>query len=152
MPSKRDPAPQYHTLALVIASDPHAVRDGLRAMVARPPLSDLPEDQRGVVELVLAEVLNNIVEHAYATTTGTIEIELESIACGIACRVVDQGVTMAGNTLPPDTLPAGIGGLTDDLPEGGFGWHLIRRLTCDMTYERRDGCNFLAFVIPNSPH
>ena len=34
-----------------------------------------------------------------------------------------------------------------DLPEGGFGWFLIRSLTRDLTYLREDGYNMLCFCV-----
>ena len=36
----------------------------------------------------------------------------------------------------------------EDLPEGGFGWFLIRTLTLDLEYERDGGFNKLRFVVP----
>ena len=34
-----------------------------------------------------------------------------------------------------------------DLPEGGFGWYLIRTLTTDLTYLREGICNTLSFCV-----
>jgi serine/threonine-protein kinase RsbW len=52
--------------------------------------------------------------------------------------------------MPNGKLPEG--GLPDvgppDFPEGGFGWHLIRSLTADLTYARSAGQNRLSFLIP----
>jgi serine/threonine-protein kinase RsbW len=148
MPSRSDPALQAGVARQVIGSDPLAVREGLLAVAARPPLSELSQDQRGIAELVLAEVLNNIVEHAYARTSGDIEVRLLATAGGITCKVIDAGVAMPDHAPPSGSLPAGIGGPPDDLPEGGFGWHLIRTLTRDLAYERQNGRNHLSFVIP----
>ena len=33
----------------------------------------------------------------------------------------------------------------DELPEGGFGWFLIRELAHDLVYDRENGENFLIF-------
>ncbi len=40
------------------------------------------------------------------------------------------------------------GGGVGDLPEGGFGWSLIRTLTTDLSYSRQAGRNELHVVIP----
>lgn len=40
------------------------VRSGLSALLSDPLLCGLPEDSRSTLQIVLAEVLNNIVEHA----------------------------------------------------------------------------------------
>lgn len=127
-------------MKIVIPSDPLAVREGLKALLDAFPLLGLPEDDRGTAEIVLAEVLNNIVEHAYAQHSGEIELTLTQNATGLDCRIVDQGLPM-----PDAQPPAGVLGNIDDLPEGGFGWHLIRTLSRDLAYQRVDGCNLLSF-------
>jgi serine/threonine-protein kinase RsbW len=38
--------------------------------------------------------------------------------------------------------------MQDDLPEGGFGWFLIRELTKDLQYVRHEDQNRLTFSIP----
>ena len=54
---------------------------------------------------------------------------------------------MPGLTLPEGTL-AEIGSEVEDLPEGGFGWFLIRTLTNDLSYLRLQEQNILSFVVP----
>jgi serine/threonine-protein kinase RsbW len=131
--------------SLVFTADPAAVRSALAQLLAGSPVQDLPDDDRGTVELVLAEVLNNIAEHAYAGGSGPVEVGLCATPLGIACRIVDRGLAMPGGKLPegglPDVAPP-------DFPEGGFGWHLIRSLTADLTYARSAGQNRLSFLIP----
>lgn len=78
----------------VLSMDAHAVRAGLAHMTAGPPLSRLTPDQRGTVEVVLAEVLNNIAEHAYAGGPGKITVTLGLIGAGLACQVIDDGGAM----------------------------------------------------------
>jgi serine/threonine-protein kinase RsbW len=121
---------------IVIPAGDLAVRDGLKALFNRLPLSDLSEDDRGTVEIVLAEALNNIVEHAYANSQGNIEISLKMQEDGLLVCITDSGLPMPDGALPDCPRPT-----TDpqqDLPEGGFGWFLIRSLSKDLSY-RRDG-------------
>lgn len=128
---------------LSIPAEPIAVRDGLRALFATLPLSELPDDERSTAEIVLAEVLNNIVEHAYATYGGDIEITLNRAASVVECLVVDSGLP-----LPDGILPAGVLKPLDpeaELPEGGFGWFLIRTLSRDLKYLRDGRYNRLSF-------
>ena len=62
------PSPQF---AISIAGDEDAVRGGLaQVMMCLLPLG-LNADDTSTVELVLAETLNNVVEHALAATTVT---------------------------------------------------------------------------------
>ena len=101
----------------------------------------------GVVEIVLAEVLNNVVEHAYAAHgRGVVEVEVELTPAALLFRVLDDGRPM-----PEGDAPAGaahdLDVVTDDLPEGGFGWFLIRELTDDLRYRRIGNRNELTFQI-----
>jgi serine/threonine-protein kinase RsbW len=132
---------------LVFTADPAAVRAALARLLAAAPVQDLPEDDRGTVELVLAEVLNNVAEHAYAGGSGPVEVGLCATPLGLACRIVDRGLAMPNGELPTGALPHST---PADLPEGGFGWHLIRSLTADLTYARSAGQNRLSFLIPLS--
>lgn len=106
----------------------------------------LHEDDLANTELVLAEVLNNIVEHAYAKGGGVVELRAEPRADGVACLVRDLGRAMPEDRPPRPDLPAVA--LPDGLPEGGFGWHIIRCLTRDLHYRRVGACNELSFLVP----
>ena len=125
-------------------SDPLAVREELARLADRPPVSMLEDDLQATAQIVLAEVLNNIVEHAYAGTTGRIEMTLWVADGTLRCEVRDYGLALPGERLPEGALPPAD---ADALPEGGFGWHMIRSLTGDLAYRRRDGCNHLGFTL-----
>jgi len=127
---------------ITLVSDPLAVRTGLLCLLGMAPLCDLSDDLRGTIELVLAEALNNIVEHAYAQYNGQIGITLILERSILQCEVVDQGMPMPLNLLPPGQLAD-----RTSLPEGGYGWFLIRSLTCGLAYDRRDDTNTLVFQI-----
>lgn len=134
---------------VVISSNPMAVREALCALFDRLMMGQVEEDTRDTAQLVLAEALNNIVEHAYAAAPGEIEVTLEVSATGLTCNIVDQGSPMPGGTLPAGHLPEARHGavLLEDLPEGGFGWHLIRTLSQDLTYRRVGSENMLSFRV-----
>lgn len=137
--AERDPAV---ALTLVIPGEALAVRAALARMLAAPPLRDLPETARANAEIVLAEALNNVVEHAYAAGPGAIEVTLAGVPGWLDCQIVDRGLPMPGLSLPAGRLPAAE---PSGPPEGGFGWHLIRSLACDLVYRRSGGCNRLSF-------
>ena len=131
------------SVQIVVKSDPLAVREGLRDLFALAPLCHLSADHRGTVEIVLAEALNNIVEHAYAGSEGCIDVRLRHVSPNLWCEIADGGLPMPDGTLPAGTLHNLDPG--DDLPEGGFGWFLIRTLAQDLIYQRDQTCNFLSF-------
>lgn len=156
-------------LCLRIAANPHSVRDGLRqAMLwAAPYLHS--EEARGAAEIVLAEVLNNIVEHAYSggislgnaespfplPLLGAPAVQMQSgadeavclilspSATGLICLVEDRGARMHGMGPNASAAPD-----PADLPEGGYGWPLIRALCQDLDYERVGALNRLRFTLP----
>lgn len=102
-------------------------------------------------EQVLAEVLNNVVEHAMAgCRDGTIKILVHYTAPDLKFEVRDNGIAMPGQHLPAGK-PMPVATKPNDLPEGGFGWHLIRSMTQDLRYDRADTWNRLQFRIDCGP-
>lgn len=138
-----DTADMRRTTQVTIQADPLAVRAGLQVLFGTDLLQSLGPDDCGTAEIVLAEALNNIVEHAYAQHSGEIEITLLLHKNALICRIVDTGLPMPDKSLPAGHLAEF--GPTDDLPEGGFGWFLIRTLSRDLDYRRIDGRNHLSF-------
>jgi serine/threonine-protein kinase RsbW len=133
------------SVSRVFPSSAEAISAGLQEMFSCDLLLMLSEDSRGTVEIVLAEVLNNVVEHAYARYPGQIEVAITPGNDFLFVRIVDEGLPMPGGD-PPD------GGLADlpngqELPEGGFGWYLIRSLSQDLTYLRDGHQNVLSFCV-----
>ncbi|SEN83055.1 serine/threonine-protein kinase RsbW [Gemmobacter aquatilis] len=131
-------------IRLDLRSDPFAVRDALGLLRTEPGFRALGPEAGGQVEIVLAEVLNNVVEHAYAGDGGWISVHLCRDAGAVGIEVRDHGRPMPGLCLPDGTLPE-LGG---EIPEGGFGWFLIRSLTRDLKYSRDGTSNRLSFNIP----
>ncbi|WP_456387436.1 ATP-binding protein [Profundibacter sp.] len=116
---------------------------------------DFSSEEYGTIEMVLAEIMNNIVEHAYANDPdGMIELEILPANNGLKCILRDDGQPMPDGNVPMGCLPSqnvGPDFAVDDLPEGGFGWFLIRDLTRDLQYTRADGKNVLTFRIATGP-
>lgn len=137
---------QMQKVHLVFPGNQMAVRKALKSCMEELTRLDLNADDKASVELVLAEVLNNVVEHAYQERDiGVIELDARREGEELFVSIQDEGLPMPQGELPQG-LPHDLDSLGDqDLPEGGFGWFLIRELTRDLTY-RRDGCrNRLSF-------
>ena len=138
------PRPMFHR---VLTAEPGHVRETLAAVRARFQ-AEVGADAIGRLELVLAEVMNNVTEHGAGDrprAAPVIHLCIVSHDCGLACALTDDG-----RRLPVDCLlPRGLPQLTSkELPEGGFGWYLIQDLTQELCYYREDRRNFLAFRIP----
>lgn len=135
-------------IAISVRSGARAPRMALaRLMSGLAPLH-LDVEEAGTVELVLAEVLNNICEHAYAEAedAGPIDITCSHGPSGLIFGVADDGKPM-----PDGQTPLGMQAEIDvdvmDLPEGGFGWFLIQDLAKDVHYARIEGRNRLSLRI-----
>lgn len=141
----RSPADQFSVRALLAAAEARFVQQ-------------IGNDAAGTLQIVLAEVLNNVVEHAYREGHGEIRLSILRDGDALRCLVRDRGDPMPGDLIataaPPE--PPAIPGLPaapapaeiDALPEGGFGWPLIRLLTRDLGYARRGAWNLLSFRLP----
>lgn len=116
------------------------VRAGLRFLC-------LPEMTLGTVEIVLAEVMNNVVEHAYQNTgQGVIGLTCRARGGLLMFELSDYGQPMPGLSLPGKKHHALCGPMSE-LPEGGFGWGLIRDMTLSLSYRRWGGRNLLRFTL-----
>jgi serine/threonine-protein kinase RsbW len=134
--------------ARTLDADPLAVRGVLQAAVARFGRS-IGQDEAGILELALAEVLNNVVEHGYnGQPAGLIRVVIGRSASFLNCRVEDAGSPVPDEILTmtltdEDPFPEG-----EPIPEGGFGWKMIHSLVTDLRYVQIDGYNRLNFRIP----
>lgn len=107
----------------------------------------LSAEELGSVEIVLAEALNNVVEHAYPQDEpGEVELSLRFRGSGLMVEISDRGRPMPKGRVPLGNHPMAEFD-HDPMPEGGYGWYLIRELVRDLIYDRRDGQNFLIFRI-----
>ncbi len=124
-----------------------AIRHGLSQVRCHLMGCGVAGDLCGTVEIVLAEALNNVVEHAYAPGVhDTIMLKIVQNGAGIHCEIQDCGSPLPGLALPQGTAPP-LSGPHVGLPESGFGWYMIRSLTDDLHYRRIRGVNCLGFTV-----
>lgn len=91
------------------------------------------------VRIVLAEALNNVVEHAYrGGVPGAVAVRIALCGYDLCIDIADWGAPFSGNAIPSATPPE-----PQDLSEGGYGWFLIHALTSARRYTRRACCNHL---------
>ncbi|MEH6830072.1 ATP-binding protein [Sulfitobacter sp.] len=132
-----------------IAGTEEAVRNGLaQAMACLAPLH-LTADDMGTVELVLAEALNNVVEHALADSPNPTKIEIRGhhSAAGLHVTVIDRGAPMPDGATPVAKTP-NLDVSICDMPEGGFGWYMIHTLATNVSYARIGASNHLSLHLP----
>lgn len=135
------------TVRLSCASTFDDVRRMLGAIVAQLEAYGLTREEIGSAEVVIAEALNNIVEHAFLEVPdGRIDLALRQTGRGLYVDIADSGAAMPGGA-PPLGDPVDPSAPREDMPEGGFGWFLIRALVHDLDYERTGDVNHLSFRI-----
>lgn len=129
---------------LSVRSGTHAARKALDGLISGLSPLALDVEEISTVELVMAEALNNIVEHAYPEpdNEGPIAIGCTHKPDGLHMTILDQGYPM-----PDGQAPIGMAKDLDvdimDMPEGGFGWFLIQNLAKDVRYGRVNNQNRL---------
>lgn len=129
--------------------NPQTVRSALAQLMEQLAPAALSESDAGKVELVLAEVLNNIVEHAHESPdhSGPVQIRCCHGAGRLDVVIVDRGKAMPRGRAPMG-LPKNLSVDFEKLPEGGFGWFLIRDLAEVISYARHGRENHLHLRVP----
>lgn len=140
--------PQLKTMEFKVDSGPTAARTCIETATEFLARNGIEPNSCPSLELVLAEVLNNVREHAYAEQDSQdIALELELTGDHLLVTCIDFGAEMPNGKLPDGKAPT-LNMPRQDLPEGGFGWFLIRNLTTSLKYTRLENCNHLAFSLP----
>lgn len=123
-------------LALRCAGTPMSVRRTLVALRAQLSVQGLPDACLSSVEIATAEALNNIVEHAHrGCTRQDIHITATLGRDRLCVCIRDHGQALPGERVPTGPRPDP-SAPRNALPEGGFGWFLIRDLTEQVLYQR----------------
>lgn len=105
-------------------------------------------DDASSVEIALAEALNNVVEHAYPEDEpGQIRLVVRRRSASLMIEITDKGRPMPKGRAPIGNHPMSEFNKDDAMPEGGYGWYLIREIARDLVYDRRDDENILLFRI-----
>lgn len=126
-----------------IRADAMAVRAVLTRLRRDRVMQGLSDSAAESCELVLAEAMNNIVEHAYPGQGGPLRLTLLRDGDRVTCRLLDRGRPIPGLRAPPGNAPVA----GDSPAEGGYGWFLIHRLTERLVYRRAGRMNMLLLVV-----
>jgi anti-sigma regulatory factor (Ser/Thr protein kinase) len=104
----------------------------------------LPEDRRGVVDLVVEEAFVNLCRHAYrGRDDGVVGVLITGRNRELTVELRDTGP--AFNPIEQAPRPDLTLGVEERTP-GGLGVELMRRMTDELRYRRDDGENVLAMT------
>ena len=117
-------------LRLVIPARPEYLVLGRLALTGLSRVRPIGPDDLGDLKLALTEAASNSMRHAYAETSGTVEILFELDDDSIAVEVLDDG---------PGFDREAVGRDGDELDEGGLGLAIIEAVAEDVEFGRRAG-------------
>lgn len=118
------------------------VREAIEALQAWTDGEGLPDDARRRMLTAFDEVLSNVARHGRPDAAGIIEITVARDGTGVRAVVADDGRAFNPLEAPaPDTSSA-----LDARTPGGLGIALVRALTDEVGYERRNDRNRLSLV------
>lgn len=120
-----------------------AARHLIAVVMGQLPGLGFCADRCGDIEIALVEAVNNVVEHACRDIQGA-----EAwVSCWMKGETLIVKIGDTGRAMPADGPPSGshrdLSGPVADLPEGGFGWFLIRQIATRVVYVRENGRNCL---------
>ena len=152
MSDKATAGGQTRVISLVFPATAAAVRDALIAVDAALGASRIDGNLRDRAQIALAEACNNIVEHAYAAAQPErepmIALDVAADMGGLQVVLRDRGGPMPDGGLPGPDLPEMEPDDLPGLPEGGFGWPLLRGMARSLSLSRRHDQNILRFRLP----
>jgi serine/threonine-protein kinase RsbW len=138
---------QTHPFAITFTATETGVRDAMRAIMRRVQSDAAEPEAQVAIEIAIAEAVNNIVEHGYAgMKPGEICVRIHPSPARVRIEIIDSGAPYPGG-LVPEPSTHDLSRSIHDLPEGGFGWLLIRRLASGVAYRRKKGRNHLFLAI-----
>ncbi|MEQ8899256.1 MAG: ATP-binding protein [Roseovarius sp.] len=150
VPGDRAGAKAGLRLSLTIRATPEATREAVSAVRGLMMRAGAAPGLLFRIELVLAEVLNNIGEHAYGGAGGRVWLKARMEGEALCVTVADRGRPMPGGEMPEGRQPE-----TDvsceRQPEGGFGWYLIHSQADVVRYSREEGQNTLGLRFAPRP-
>ncbi|MBV0913342.1 ATP-binding protein [Anianabacter salinae] len=119
-----------------------SVRRVLENLMRDMRLAGFGADTCAELELLLAELMNNVVEHGRPRAApGILDVKLTASRRGVAVEVRDDGRPLPPHLLCAPVLPAGDAA---GAAEGGYGWPLIHMLGEGLRHDRQAGWNVTA--------
>lgn len=139
-------SPKLDVLEKSIPVDYRWVRRAIHEVEEELLQAGVVQEDVGSISIVLAEALNNVVEHAFEENEGKkITLVLRQRSRSLIVEIRDSGRPMPKGRAPIGNHPMTEFNQFDTLPEGGYGWFLIRELVQDLVYDRQNGENILFF-------
>lgn len=92
----------------------------------RQSLSSHEIEDPDQMKLAASEIIANVIRHAYGSSSGEMRGELSLLPDQIQLDLYDHGASFDPTALPEPDL--------SELQEGGYGIHIVRQLTDELSY------------------
>jgi anti-sigma regulatory factor (Ser/Thr protein kinase) len=129
-------------MTFAVRGNASGVREAAEALEAWTDRERLADGPRRRILTAFDEILSNVVRHGRPDGTGVIEITIDRNGDQVRATVADNGRAFDPLAAP---LPDTSAGLEARVP-GGLGIALVRALTDEVRYERRDDRNRLSLT------
>ncbi len=94
--------------------------------LVRQAASVYGDDFASQMKLAASEIIANVIRHAYGSSSGEMRGEISLLPDQIQLDLYDQGASFDPAALPEPDL--------GELQEGGYGIHIVRQLTDELSY------------------
>jgi len=129
-------------LSVTVPGSLDGLAEAVRAADAFSRKAGVPDEVRRKLLTALDEILANVVHHGLAGSSGTIEVTLRRDGPGVVLGVSDPAGPFNPLLAPlPDTSAP-----LEGRRLGGLGIALVRALSDEVAYERKDGRNHLTLT------
>ncbi len=136
-------APVGESLTLEVENTHEAIATATAAAEAWLGARELPVEVNFFVNLAIEELVTNCIKYGYDDDgKHTIDIVLSVSDQALTMLAIDDGHAFDPLAAPPPDMSLEL----EDRPIGGLGIHLLKELSDDVQYERRDGMNRLTLI------
>jgi len=110
---------------------------------------NVPPRAAYVARMAVEELVVNVIRYAFdrADSTNTIDVDIRTSPGHVVVRVEDAGRPFDPRTAPSPRLGASLA----DRTVGGWGIHLVRSMSDELSYERRGGRNIVEVRVSLDP-
>jgi serine/threonine-protein kinase RsbW len=127
---------------LAVEGTPAGVRKAVDALQAWSDRERLSDAARRRLLTALDEILSNVVRHGLGNRPGVIEVTVSHKGAVLQAEVADPAPPFNPLLAPPPDTSSPL----EERQPGGLGIALVRALTDELAYERRDDRNRLTMT------
>ena len=131
-------------LELALVADASSLAEMADAVEGYAVSAGVPPERAMRLVLVLDEILTNVISYGALSADDRILVTVDCRGDALVATVEDPGPAFDPHGEAPSPV---LTGSVDERPVGGLGLHIVRGMTRQLAYERRDGRNRLTMEL-----